>query len=161
MNLSSKSTIIGTMTLGLVIAASTIAYAGSHSSKDAQKDAAEYRQSTFNMVGQHFGVLAAMAKGKVEFDAATFTKNAEAVEMLSRLTPNGFMVEGATKKSRAKDAIWEDKADFDAKVAEFQTASAALVEAAKSGDADKAKAAFGGVGKTCKGCHQPYRSKKK
>ena len=162
MKLSSKSTLIGTITLGVVIAASTMAFAGSHaSSKDEQKDAMEYRQSTFKMVGQHFGMMAAMVKGKVEYDAAAFTKNAEAVQMLSQLSPNGFVAVGSAKKSRAKKAIWEEKEDFAQKVTDFQTASAALVEASKTGDLDKAKAAFGGVGKTCKGCHTDYRSKKK
>ena len=162
MNLSSKSTLIGAITLGAVIAASTMAFAGSHSgSKDEQKDAMEYRQSTFKMVGQHFGMMAAMVKGKVEYDAAAFTKNAEAVAMLSQLAPNGFATVGSAKKSRAKKAIWENKEDFAKKVTAFQTASTALVEASKSGDLDKAKAAFGDAGKTCKGCHTEYRSKKK
>ena len=162
MKFYSKSTLITSVALVTAVAASTLAFAGSHgASKDQLKDAAEYRQSTFKMVGQHFGSMAAMVKGKVEYDAATFTKNAEAVAMLSQLSPNGFATEGTTKKSRAKKAIWKEKEDFAEKVTAFQTASAALVEASKTGDLDKAKAAFGGVGKTCKGCHTDYRAKKK
>lgn len=162
MKFSSKSTFIATTTLLVAVAVSTLAFAGSHgASKDQLKDAMEYRQSTFKMVGQHFGAMAAMVKGKVEYDAAAFAKNAEAVAMLSQLSGNGFVTEGTHKKSRVKKAVWENKADFDKKVTEFQTASAALAEAAKSGELDKAKAAFGGVGKTCKGCHTDYRSKKK
>lgn len=113
------------------------------------------------MVGQHFGNMAAMVKGKVEYNAATFTKNAEAVAMLSQLAPNGFATEGEHNKSRAKKTIWENKEDFARKVTAFQTASTVLVEASKTGDLGKAKAAFGGVGKTCKGCHTDYRAKKK
>jgi len=162
MNISKKSTFITTVTLGAAVMASTLAFAGSHgASKDQLKDAMEYRQSTFKMVGQHFGAMAAMVKGKVEYDAAAFAKNAEALAMLSQLSPNGFAVEGTHKKSRAKKAIWEDKEGFAKVVTEFQTASAALSEAAKTGDADKAKAAFGDAAKTCKGCHTEYRSKKK
>lgn len=162
MKISSKSTLIITITLCAAIAASTFAFAGSHgASKDQLKDAMEYRQSTFKMVGQHFGAMAAMVKGKVEYDADTFTKNAEALVMLSQLSPNGFAVEGAHKKSRAKKAIWEKKEDFAEKVSAFQTAATALSAAAKTGDLDKAKAAFGDAGKSCKGCHKAYRSKKK
>ena len=162
MNISSKSTLITAATLCVAVAASTFAFAGSHgASKKRLKSAMEYRQSTFKMVGQHFGAMAAMVKGKVEYDAAEFAKNAEAVAMLSQLSPNGFAVEGVHKKSRAKKAIWESKEDFAEKVTAFQTASAALAEAAKSGDLDKAKAAFGNAGKSCKGCHTDYRAKKK
>ena len=162
MNISKNGALITAATLFVAIAASSLAFAGSHGgNKDQQKDAMEYRQSTFKMVGQHFGAMAAMVKGKVEFDAATFTKNADAVAMLSQLAPYGFATEGAHKKSRAKKAIWKNKEDFAEKVTAFQTASAALAEAAKSGDADKAKAAFGAAGKSCKGCHTDYRSKKK
>jgi len=161
MKISSKSTLITTVTLCAAVAASTFAFAGSHgASKDQLKDAMEYRQSTFKMVGQHFGAMAAMVKGKVDYDADTFAKNAEAVAMLSQLSVNGFTTEGTHKKSRAKKDIWENKADFAEKVKEFQTASATLAEVSKSGDLDKAKAAFGDVGKTCKGCHTDYRSKK-
>ena len=162
MIISKRSTFITAMTLGVAVVASTLAFAGSHgASKDQLKDAMEYRQSTFKMVGQHFGVMADMVKGKVEYDADAFAKNAEALAMLSQLAPNGFAVEGTHEDSRAKKAIWEDKEDFAEKVTAFQTASAALAEAAKTGDADKAKAAFGDAGKTCKGCHTDYRSKKK
>lgn len=162
MNFSSKDIIITTVALVTAIVASTFASAGSHhASKDQLKDAMEYRQSTFKMVGQHFGNMAAMVKGKVEYNAATFTKNAEAVAMLSQLAPNGFATEGEHNKSRAKKTIWENKEDFARKVTAFQTASTVLVEASKTGDLGKAKAAFGGVGKTCKGCHTDYRAKKK
>lgn len=162
MNISSKKTLITTVAVCAVVAASTFAYAGSHGgSKDQLKKSMEYRQSTFKMVGQHFGAMAAMVKGKVAYDADTFAKNADALVMLSQLAPNGFAIEGTHKKSRAKKAIWKNKADFAEKVTALQTASVALAEAAKTGELDKAKAAFGKAGKTCKGCHTDYRSKKK
>lgn len=160
MKISLKSSLIATATL--CVAVSTLAFAGSHEpSKKELKNAMEYRQSTFKMVGQHFGAMAAMVKGKVEYDAATFAKNAEALAMISQLAPNGFAVEGTHDDSRAKKAIWENKAEFAEVLTGFQTAAVALSEASKAGDLDKAKAAFGDVGKTCKGCHTDYRSKKK
>ena len=155
MEISKKNVLITAVTLCAAISASTIAFAADK----AQEDAAEYRQSTFTMVGHHFGVLGAMVKGKVDFDAAAYTKNAEALAAITMLAPTGFEVEGTSDDSRAKAAIWEDKKAFDEKMTEFQVASAALVEAAKSGDEKTAKAAFGDAAKTCKGCHTEYRSK--
>ena len=155
MEISKKNVLITAVTLCAAISASTIAFAANK----AQEDAAEYRQSTFKMVGHHSGVIGNMVKGKGDFDAAAYTKNAEALAAISMLAPTGFEVEGTSDGSRAKAAIWEDKKAFDEKMTAFQVASAALVEAAKSGDEKTAKAAYGDVGKTCKGCHTDYRSK--
>lgn len=155
MKFSKKNVLITAVTLCAAISASTIAFAADK----AQEDSAEYRQSTFTMVGHHFGVIGDMVKGKVDFDAAAYTKNAEALAALTMLAPTGFEIEGTTDDSRAKAAIWENKEDFNEKMTAFQVASAALVEASKSGDEKTAKAAYGDVGKTCKGCHSDYRSK--
>lgn len=160
MTISKKNTFITAATLCVAVAASTLAFADGHSGKKAQKAAAEYRQSTFIMVGHHFGIMGDMVKGKVEFDAAAFAENADAVAALGKLAPTGFVVEGAAGKSRAKKEIWKDKAAFDEKMTAFQTASVTLAEATKGGDEGKMKAAFGDVAKSCKGCHTDYRAKK-
>lgn len=154
-----KKTLITAATLCIAVAATSFAFAAD--ATKAQEDAAEYRQSTFNMVGYHTGALGAMAKGKVDFDAAEFTKNAEALAALAKMAPIGFEVEGAVGKSRSEAKVWEDKEGFAEKMTAFQTATAALAEVAQTGDKDKSLAAFGDVGKTCKGCHTEYRGKKK
>lgn len=163
MNISPKKTLITGIALGSAIAVSTLAFAGSHggASKDELKKAMEYRQSNFKMVKQHFNAITAVVKGKVAYDADSFAKDAKALAMLSQLSANGFVVKGTHEKSRAKKVIWEDKLDFSRKVAAFQKATASLAAAANSGDLNEAKAAFGDVGKSCKGCHTTYRSKKK
>jgi cytochrome c556 len=158
MKITQKNALISAVTLCVAVAATGLAFAADESK--AQKGAAKYRKSTFIMVNHHMGVLGAMVKGKVDFDLAVYTKNAEALAAISQLASTGFAVEGTVKGSRAKNAIWENKTDFDEKLTAFQTASTALAAAAKTGDADKAKAAFGDVGKSCKGCHTDYRKKK-
>ena len=160
MNALRKHSIATVVTLCTLAAASTIAFAASHgASKEAQEDAAEYRQSTFKMVGHHFGTMGDMVKGKTEFDKDVFSKNADALAALSQLAPFGFEVAGVAGDTRAKAAIWDNKADFDEQMVEFQTAAAALAEIAKAGDMDKTKAAFVDAGKTCKGCHTGFREK--
>ena len=106
------------------------------------------------------GAMAAMMKGKVDFSVESFAKNADAVAALSLLAPNGFEVEGLSDDTEASENIWKDKEGFNEKMTDFQTASAALSEATKSGDEGKIKAAFGPFAKTCKGCHTDYREKK-
>jgi len=159
MNVSKKTTLVAAATLCFALVGSAIA--GSHGGGEAQKDAAEYRQSTFTMVKHHFGIMGAMAKGKIDFDAETFARNAEAVAALSQLAPTGFEVEGLSDDTSAKAAIWKEKADFSEKMTAFQDAAMNLAKVAQEGDEGKSKAAFGAVAKTCKGCHTDYRTKKK
>lgn len=155
MTITKQTALISTATFFVAIAASTIAFAAN----DAKEDAAEYRQSTYKMVGQHVGAMGAMMKGKVDFNVESFAKNAEAVAMLSQLAPNGFETEGLSDDTEAKEEIWKDKEAFNEKMSDFQTAAANLAEATKTGDEGKIKAAFGPLGKSCKGCHSDYREK--
>ncbi len=54
-------------------------------------------------------------------------------------------------------AIWENKADFEAKLAKF-SADAKAAEA-KVKDLDSFKAEIGEIGKACGGCHNTYRKR--
>jgi cytochrome c556 len=62
-------------------------------------------------------------------------------------------------KTGAKPDIWapQNKADFAAKLRNFQGAAQAFNVAAMSGDASATKARFGDLGATCKACHDKYR----
>jgi cytochrome c556 len=57
----------------------------------------------------------------------------------------------------ALPAIWENKSDFEAKLAKFSTDSKAA--SAKVKDLDSFKAEMTEIGKSCGGCHQPYRKR--
>ncbi|MEY3997929.1 MAG: hypothetical protein RLY60_741, partial [Pseudomonadota bacterium] len=49
------------------------------------EDAIKYRQSALFVMGQHFSRLAAMAQGKIPFDAKAAAENAAVVESMSKL----------------------------------------------------------------------------
>ena len=66
------------------------------------EDAVKYRQSSFYVMGQHFGRLGAMANGKVPFDAKAAAENAAVVETLSKLPWAGFAPGTEAIKSNAK-----------------------------------------------------------
>lgn len=147
--------LISALTLGLVATTSVIA------KSSPEEKAIEYRQSAFKMIGHHFGAMASMAKGKIEFDAAAFKKNAEAVAALSQLAGNGF-VEGSYKgDTRAKKKIADNMDDFNKKLETFQVEAANLAKAAEgASDLEGLMPDFGKVGQSCKACHKAYRSKK-
>ena len=60
-------------------------------------------------------------------------------------------------KTEALPVIWEDRADFEEKLANFRAASDELAAIAPGGDVDAIGAAFKKVGGTCKSCHDKFR----
>ena len=113
------------------------------------------------MIKGHFGPLGAMMKGKMEFDAETFKKHAEALATLSQFPMNGFIKGSYEGDTRAKKKITDDMGDFKKKMETFQIEATNLAKAADgASDLDVLKPAFGKVGQSCKACHKAYRSKK-
>ena len=61
--------------------------------------------------------------------------------------------------SKAKPEIWKEQDKFKAAADKMQAEVGKLSAAAKSGDLNAIKTAFGGVGQSCKACHDNYRNK--
>lgn len=123
-------------------------------------DAIEYRQSALFVMGQHFGRLGAMANGKIPFDASAAQENADIVAAMAKL-PWAAFGPGTDKghDTKAKPEIWTEQAKFKEHADKMQTETVKLAAAAKTGDLDKIKTAFGNTAQTCKACHDNYRAK--
>lgn len=139
----------------------TLSLAANAFAKDTPEEAAiEYRQSAFKMIKHHFGPMAAMVKGKIEFDAEAFTKNAEAVAALSQFPIHGFIDGSYEGDTGAKPDIAENMDDFKEKMETFKVEAVNLAKVASDGgDMSALKPAFGKVGASCKACHDSYREK--
>jgi cytochrome c556 len=121
------------------------------------EDAVKYRKGAFTVMAAHFGRVAAMANGRIPFDAKAAAENAEIATMVSKLPFAGF-IDGTDKgETRAKPEIWTEQDKFKAAATKMQDAMEKLNVAAKSGNVDTLKAAAGTVGQACKGCHDTYR----
>ncbi|SFU98556.1 Cytochrome c556 [Paenacidovorax caeni] len=121
------------------------------------EEAIKYRQGALFVIGQHFGRLGAMAQGKIPFDAKAAQDNAEVVLNMSKLPWAGF---GAgTEGGKAKPAIWKEQAKYKEHADKFEAEAVKLAAAAKTGNLDNLKAAFGDAAGTCKACHDAYRNK--
>ena len=121
------------------------------------EDAIRYRQSAMFLQAQTFSRVAAMANGRVPFDAKVAAENIELVAALNRMQFSAF-VEGTDKgNTRAKPEIWSQKEKWAAAVAKSQGDVAKLVAAGKTGNIDQIKAAVGAVGGSCKACHDDFR----
>ena len=121
------------------------------------EDAVKYRKAAFTVMGAHVARIGAMANGRVPFDAAAVAENAALVETMSKLPCAGFGPGTDKGDTRAKAEIWTEQAKFTAGAEKMQAEVAKLNVAAKTGNLDAVKTAFGAVGQSCKACHDVYR----
>jgi len=121
------------------------------------EDAIKYRKGALFVMGQHFGRVAAMANGKVPFDAKAVADNAEIATAMSKL-PYVAFIEGTDKgDTKAEPKIWTEMDKFKAAASKMQDEMAKLNVVAKGGNIDAIKAQVGETGKSCKACHDAYR----
>lgn len=121
------------------------------------EDAIKYRKAAFTVLGAHFGRVAAMATGKAPYDAAAATANMQVAEAVSKLPWAAFGAGTDKGETRAKPEIWTDAAKFKEAADKMQAEMTKLAAAAKTGNADALKTAFGNTAPTCKGCHDNFR----
>ena len=142
-----------------LILTTNVAMADTATSEKHAVKATELRQAVYKMLGANMGTLGAMAKGKIPFDAKVVEKNATRINQLS------FMIADYTAtdtsafkvKSEALAKVWTDRSAFEKRIDDLSVASEKLIKAASTGDEASTKAAIGGVGKTCGGCHDDFK----
>ncbi len=121
------------------------------------EDAIKYRKAGFTLMAAHFGRLGAMAQGRVPFDAKAAAENADVLATVAKL-PWAAFGEGTDKgETRAKPEIWKEAAKFKEAADKNQAEIAKLLAAAKTGNLDNLKTAFGSAAPTCKACHDNFR----
>ena len=123
-------------------------------------DAAKYRQSAMTVMARHFGAVGAMAAGRIPFDAKAAQENIDIAVFVSKLPWAGFgpSGEGATIKNGSKPEIWKEQATFKDLSEKMQAELIKVQTAAKTGNLDTIKAAFGAAGASCKACHDAFRN---
>jgi cytochrome c556 len=149
--------------LGLAACATGIAYA-----QMKPEEAIRARQSIMRVMALNFGPVSQMAQGKAAFNKDVFVANALRVESVWEMNVARFFPAGSDKPvagskiaefTRAKAEIWGEPDKFKKAQNAMTEAVGKLAAAAKSGDEGAMKAAAGGVGKACKGCHDDFQAK--
>ena len=154
-----------TVAAGLVISALTT-LAGTSAMSDAHADkavlaAVKARQATMDLYAYNLGLLGAMAKGEVEYDAASATGAASNLAKLTSMDQSTLWMPGTDNETlgdatRALPAIWQEGSKAGEIAMELATASAAMEEMAGQG-LDQLRAGMGPIGKACGACHDDYR----
>jgi len=149
-----------TAVLAVAAAASTLLALPANAQFAKPEEAIKYRQGSLFVIGQHFGRIGAMVNGKMPFDAKAAQENADIVAAMAALPWTGFgpgTDKGAPHK--AKPGVWTEQAKFNEHAQTFKSEAAKLASAAKTGNLDQTKAAFGPAAQSCKSCHDAYRNR--
>ena len=115
----------------------------------------EARHAAFMLSAATFGSMRATVESGGDVKPLAF--GARGLSQWAEALPTMFPEGTQLPSSHARPEIWQNRADFDAKAAAYQAATAALVQAAQAGDAAAFKTAYGATGASCKACHDLYR----
>jgi cytochrome c556 len=138
----------------LCLAMSTAALAG------PADDAIKARQACMKANGAAMGVFVPVLKGEKPFDAAAHKAATDAIEAACGGWAGWWGADtqkGESAETWAKPEVWSDAAGFEAASKGYMTALTAVKAAT---DDATFKAAFGGFGESCKGCHEKFRRPK-
>lgn len=117
------------------------------------------RQDIMKNYGDAMKSLGGMVKEPDTFDAALLKEQAAFLEEESKNPWAHF--ENKEAVGNAKEAVWSNVDDFKARAEDFQQATVELNAVAQTATtADDIKPAVGGVGKSCKSCHDDFQVEK-
>ena len=148
-----------TIACALMVPASTIQAA------DANEKAINARKGLMQAIVHQMGGLGAMAKGKMDYDAERAKIWAGNLDLLARVNqrsmwPPGSGSDAYPGKTRALPDIWSTYPKVAEKNADFAKAAANLATTAGDG-LEALQMGMRAVGKSCGGCHKPFRAAKK
>jgi cytochrome c556 len=120
-----------------------------------------YRKGLMEAIGAHAQALGNISQGKLPYDK-TFLAHARMLAAAATLAPQAFEenTHGQGKeKTTAKEAVWTDWAKFERGLQDMRDRAKEVASVAASGGAAAAGPALGELFKTCKSCHDDFRTK--
>jgi cytochrome c556 len=123
----------------------------------AEGDPISARKELMKENGAQSRIAREMIAGKQSFDLAKAKKVLATFAAVSEKSKALYPDDSKSGDTAALPADWENKADFDAKLAKMGTDAKAAESQVM--DLDSFKAVMGDVGKDCGGCHRTYRKR--
>lgn len=116
-----------------------------------------YRQAVMTLVKRHYDQASGMAKGKLPFNREELNRHAAYLDMLSRISLDGFVAGSHEGNTRARPEIWKEWARYRGIAEKFQAETARLKEVARAGSPDAVKAVVADLTTVCKNCHDDFK----
>lgn len=147
--------------MGLALTLAAVAQSGLADDFDKELKA---RRSLMQIYSWNIGILGAMAKGEMPYDADVARAAADnlhaAVSMKNpTMWPKGSGRDALGDRTRAKPEIWSTYPKISEKSKGMVEAASKMASVAGDG-LDAVKANMKQLGEGCKGCHEPFRAPK-
>jgi cytochrome c556 len=140
-----------------------LAQEGQKTPEEQAQVAVDTRQGLQKVMNFWNAPLGAMLRNQKPWDAAVVAKSATNIAALGAMQPDVFAEDTHkfTLKTKARDGIWTNKSDFDAKSNNLVKLANDLAAVAKSGaDKDALRKAAVAMGKEgCGGCHDQFKDR--
>jgi len=146
--------VISVLAVGLLLGAT-----GQTLAADTPESLVKYRQAVMKAIGGHTGAIASVVKGETSYGPHV-VHHARSIKEMSGLVTDIFPPESNYdnyNKTAALPEIWKEPAKFKQAVEAFQAAAVKLAEVAEGGDMQAIGGQLGELGKSCGGCHKPFR----
>jgi len=120
------------------------------------------RQGALKLMGFYMGPLGGMARGKIPMDAEVVGRNAQRIGALAPMLTDTFRLNTSEAEvtTEALPVIWENPAEFQAKIETLVERAADLSRLAETDAAEGAlKGGIAKLGQACGSCHDDFRVK--
>ena len=145
--------------LGTIITAGTAFPMMAQADEASDNAAVENRKMLMDGIGGAMGTLGCYMKGECTLPDPVLANLAKGIAFSAGAALAAFepQTPDASVKTTASADIWTNWDDFSGRFPEMQQAALALADAV--GDKGAMGAAMGNLGKSCKGCHDEFRTK--
>lgn len=126
--------------------------------EDEAEHVIKYRQNLMSSISDHYKSLKLLTGGKIS-QPDQWLPHARALDDMAKIVAGAFPEGSDFGETDAKEAIWENKDDFNQKAQDLVAVTRDMVQLIQDKDRDGAKKQLGQIGQACKSCHKKYREK--
>ena len=145
-----------------LIAVTTLLGACSDNAKDTHpQQLVSKRQAIFKKFTKALEPMGLVARDRQDYVKAEFMASAQALQELSNQPWALFTADGNYPPTRAKPEVWSQAAEFKRAQDDYLTAVDQLVKVSGNADMPAIRASVDAVQKSCKSCHDQFRSDRK
>ncbi len=136
----------------------SVFYSSASFSEDDSEDVIKYRQNTMKVISMHYKSLKLLSAGRIT-QPEQWLPQAQGLNNMAKIVSASFPEGSDFGETDAKEAIWENKTDFNKKADALIKFSGQLVSLIEKGEQKQVSELLREVSQSCKDCHKRYREK--